>query len=89
MPRVEIYSIDYCSFCSSAKALLQRKGVGYIEHNLSNLSDAEMRNTVRALCARTTVPQIWINGRHIGGCTDLEALDRNGELDRMLATEAA
>jgi glutaredoxin 3 len=87
MAQVEMYSIEYCPFCVAAKALLQRKGIEYLNHDLSNLSDGDLRAKVLELSGRTTVPQIWVNGKHVGGCTDLEALDRSGELDRMINAE--
>jgi glutaredoxin 3 len=87
MAQVEMYSIQYCPFCVAAKALLDRKSIEYVNHDLSNLSDRDLRSKVLELSGRTTVPQIWINGNHIGGCTDLEALDRSGELDRLLNSE--
>jgi glutaredoxin 3 len=87
MAQVEMYSIEYCPFCVAAKALLQRKGIEYLNHDLSNLSDGDLRAKVLELSGRTTVPQIWVNGKHVGGCTDLEDLDRSGELDRMINAE--
>jgi len=85
MAQVEMYTIQYCPFCTSAKTLLDQKGVTYTNHDLSDVSDSQRRTQLTELCGRTTVPQIWINGKHIGGCTDLEALEYKGELDRLLA----
>ncbi len=84
MPRIEMYSIEYCPFCSAAKALLKQKGLDYTNHDLSDLSDRDLRSKVLELSGRTTVPQIFIDGRHVGGYTDLDALDRSGELDRLV-----
>ena len=88
MAQIVMYSIEYCPFCSAAKALLSNKGIEYTNHDLSDLSDRELRSKVKELSGRTTVPQIFIDDRHIGGYTDLEALDRSGELDRLLGAEA-
>lgn len=87
MARVEMYSIEYCPFCNAAKALLKNKGIDYVNHDLSDLPDRELRAKITELSGRTTVPQIWIDGQHIGGCTDLESLDRSGKLDQMLKAE--
>ncbi|MBW3625458.1 MAG: glutaredoxin 3 [Armatimonadetes bacterium] len=84
MARIDLYSIEYCPFCSAARALLERKGLDYTHHDLSDLSDRDLRQKMLELAGRTTVPQIFINDRHIGGYTDLDALDRSGELDRLL-----
>jgi glutaredoxin 3 len=83
MAKVEIYTTTVCPYCVRAKDLLTRKGASYVEHNLTG-RDAERE----ALVARTnmrTVPQIFINDRLIGGCDDLYALDKKGELDGLLA----
>ena len=84
MPQVVMYSIEYCPFCSAAKALLKQKGIEYTNHDLSDLPDRELRSRMQEVAGRTTVPQIFIDERHIGGYTDLDALDRSGELDRLL-----
>lgn len=84
MAHIQMYSIEYCPFCSAAKALLQRKGIDYTNHDLSDLPDRDLRAKVMEVSGRTTVPQIFIGDRHIGGYTDLDALDRSGELDRLI-----
>jgi glutaredoxin 3 len=84
MAEVELYTIQYCPFCVAAKDLLRRKGVEFVDHDLSDLSDADLRKKTLEISGRTTVPQIWINGQHVGGYTDLDALERSGQLDRML-----
>lgn len=80
---VEIYSGDYCPYCMRAKALLNKKGVAFTEYNVQ--SDPALREEMlkRANGART-IPQIFIHGRHVGGCDDLYALERKGELDELL-----
>lgn len=81
---VEIYTTPYCPYCVRAKALLQQKGIDYSETDVSEDSDKRSAMTKRA-GGRYTVPQIFIDDRHIGGCDDLYALDGNGELDPLLA----
>lgn len=83
MAKVVIYTTTICPYCVRAKMLLQRKGVAYEEVDVSGDADAR-----RALVERTrqrTVPQIFINDEHIGGCDDLYALERAGQLDAKLA----
>jgi glutaredoxin 3 len=84
MASVVIYTRQYCGFCSSAKALLEQKGVDYVEHDATGKPElrAEMIDKARG---RTTFPQIFIDGNHVGGCDDLHALNRAGKLDTMLA----
>lgn len=80
---VEIYTRQFCGFCTMAKRLLSTKGVEFTEH------DATFEPQLRAEMVdksggRTTFPQIFIGDRHVGGCDDLMALDRSGKLDPML-----
>lgn len=84
MPNVTIYTSAYCPYCSSAKRLLDKKGVAYDEISVDGRAAvrADMRNKAGG---RNTVPQIWIGGRHVGGCDDLYALEDAGELDPLLA----
>jgi len=83
MPRVEIYSTLFCPFCARAKSLLERKGVKYI--NFDIIEDSAKREEMLARAGgRTSVPQIFIDGEHVGGCDDLYALDRAGKLDPKL-----
>jgi len=83
MPRVEIYSTLFCPYCSRAKSLLDRKGVKYI--NFDIIEDGSKREEMlKRAGGRTSVPQIFIDGEHIGGCDDLYALDRAGKLDPKL-----
>jgi glutaredoxin 3 len=82
MPRVEIYSTMFCPYCSRAKSLLERKGVKY--ENIDIIEDSSKREEMVKRAHRTSVPQIFIDGEHIGGCDDLYALDRAGQLDPKL-----
>ncbi len=84
MASVTIYTRQFCGYCARAKALLEAKGVAYVEH------DATGRPEVREeMIAKSnggmTFPQIFIGDKHVGGCDDLHALDRAGKLDEMLA----
>jgi len=81
---VEIYTKFACPFCYRAKALLDGKGVKYVEYDISGRGDKRDEMVERAPGART-VPQIFIGGRPIGGSDDLSALESNGELDELLA----
>lgn len=83
MAEVKIYSKTYCPYCDRAKALLQSKGVAYEEINLEGKPD-EMQALVKQTGLRT-VPQIFINGKLVGGFTDLATLDQLGKLDALLA----
>lgn len=85
MVQVEIYTQDWCPYCARAKSLLQRKGVAFTEVKAPQGS-AERRAARERSGGRTTVPQIFIDGRHVGGSDDLAALDSAGQLDAMLAT---
>lgn len=83
MPRVEIYSTMFCPYCARAKSLLERKGVRY--ENIDIIEDSSKREEMVARAhGRTSVPQIFIDGEHVGGCDDLYALDRAGKLDSKL-----
>jgi glutaredoxin 3 len=82
VPRIEIYTKPFCPYCERAMALLDRKGAPYEEIVAS--MDAEKRQEMRDRSGRTTYPQIFIDGRHIGGCDDMVALDAKGELDGLL-----
>ncbi len=83
MSRIEVYSSLWCPFCSRAKALLNRKGVAYEEIDVDR--DPNLRQQMmRRAGGRRTVPQIFIDGRHVGGSDDLADLERAGELDALL-----
>ena len=83
MPRVQMYTTAWCGYCVRAKTLLDSKGIPYEEIHLDD--DPAFRQTVQALTGGWTVPQILIDGRPIGGYTELWRLDRNGCLDDLLA----
>ena len=84
MPRIEIYTKAFCGYCARAKRLLETKGVAFEEHDITMGGPRRMEMLQRAN-GRSTVPQIFIGDRHVGGCDDLYALDSRGELDRLLA----
>ena len=83
MIKVEVYSGDFCPYCVRAKALLEKKGVPYSEYNVQRDANRRVEMLERSSGART-IPQIFIGGRHVGGCDDLYALERRGELDAWL-----
>jgi len=83
MAEVELYTTMYCPYCSRARALLQRKGVAYVDIDIAE-EPARRDEMIQRAQGRSTVPQIFINGEHIGGYDDLAALDRAGELDPKL-----
>ena len=84
MPRIEVYTQPWCPYCTRALSLLTKKGVAVQEINAPGGS-AERRMSIERSGGRTSVPQIFIDGQHVGGCDDLMALDRAGKLDPMLA----
>jgi len=84
MAQIEIYTQVFCPYCDRARALLTRKGVPFTEHDAPQGSAAR-RASVQRSGGRSSVPQIFIGERHIGGCDDLMALDRAGQLDPLLA----
>jgi glutaredoxin 3 len=83
MAKIEIYTTPWCGYCARAKALLERKGATYQETDV--MEDAGKRGEMRDRSKRTTVPQIFINGQHIGGSDELSALEQAGKLDSLLA----
>ncbi len=84
MPKIEIYSTPWCSYCIAAKRLLQKKGAAFEDTDVSG--DAEARAAMmRRAGGRSSVPQIFIDGVHVGGSDELHALDRAGKLDPLLA----
>lgn len=84
MAEIEIYTTQTCPYCIRAKALLSKKGVAFREIDVSGGRDAMTKRAG----GRTSVPQIFINGEHIGGCDDLHDLDAAGGLDAKLAVSA-
>lgn len=84
MQPVEIYTTPLCGFCHAAKRLLKDKGVAFDETDVSGDRAARQQMMNRAH-GRHTVPQIFIGGKHVGGCDELFALEQSGKLDPMLA----
>ena len=85
--RIVVYSQPFCGYCSAAKRLLTQKGAAFTEFDV--MFDSSRRSEMLSRSGgRSTVPQIFIDGRHVGGYDDLSALDKAGELDRLLATPA-
>lgn len=84
MAKVIIYSSDWCPYCTRAKQLLNSKGVQFEEIKVDGKPDVRAAMAVKA--QRTSVPQIWIDQLHVGGCDDLFALERAGKLDPLLAS---
>jgi glutaredoxin 3 len=83
MPKIEVYTTNYCPYCTKAKKLLELKGAKYKEIDISDDDEARTALVQKAGGART-VPQIFIDGKHIGGCDDLYALNDKGGLDPLL-----
>ena len=83
MAKIEIYTTPFCGYCARAKSLLDSKGAEYEETDV--MMDDKKRSEMRARANRTTVPQIFINGQHVGGSDDLAALEQAGKLDALLA----
>ena len=84
MAKIEIYTSPYCGYCHRAKQVLTRKGADFTEIDVMVDGAKRTEMLARANGSRT-VPQIFIDDKHIGGCDDLYALDRNGGLDPLLA----
>ncbi len=83
--KVEIYTWRTCPFCISAKNLLNQKGVDFIEYSVDGDEAARAKMSQRAN-GRRSLPQIFINDQHIGGCDDIHALDGQGKLDELLTS---
>lgn len=86
MRPVRIYTTSYCGYCVRAKQLLQSKGVDFEEIDVTE-DDGLRSKLVEMSGGQRTVPQIFIGQSHVGGYTDLAKLDRDGQLDGMLATQ--
>ncbi len=84
MARVEIYTKMFCGYCSSAKRLLAGKGVEVEEYDIT-LGGPKRAEMLQRANGRSSVPQIFIDDVHVGGCDDLHALDHDGKLDPMLS----
>lgn len=83
MPNIEIYTQPWCPYCARAVSLLNAKGAAFREIDAPH-GTAERQESIRRSGGRTTVPQIFIDGRYIGDCDELVALDRAGRLDPLL-----
>jgi len=81
-PAVTVYVSGWCPYCERAKGLLTQKNVVFSEINVDD--DAKFREEMIARSNRRTVPQIFFGDRHVGGYDELDALDRSGELDRLI-----
>jgi glutaredoxin 3 len=84
-PDIKIYLTGWCPYCQRAKQLLGQKELAFTEIDVEN--DPALRTEMIEKSGRRTVPQIFIGARHVGGCDDLFALDRSGELDRLIQGE--
>ncbi|MGE3622298.1 MAG: glutaredoxin 3 [Bdellovibrionales bacterium] len=84
MPRIVVYSGPNCPFCTRAKMLLQKKGAAFEEINVRS-DPAKLEEMKAKSGGKQSIPQIFIDDRHIGGCDDLYALDARGGLDPLLA----
>lgn len=85
--KIEIYTSPFCGYCYRAKKLLSEKGQEFTEFDVT--ADSSKRDEmVERAGGRTTVPQIFIDGHHVGGSDELHALERAGKLDPMLAGQA-
>jgi glutaredoxin 3 len=85
MAEVELYTTIFCPFCARARTLLERKGVAYTEIDIIE-EPARRDEMIQRSGGRTSVPQIFINGEHIGGSDELAALESDGELDDKLGS---
>lgn len=83
MAKVEIYTKAFCGYCARAKALLNSKGIAFEEYDIS-MGGPKRAEMLDRAGGGGTVPQIFIDGRHIGGSDDMAALDRKGQLDPLL-----
>ncbi|MEE2654518.1 MAG: glutaredoxin 3 [Pseudomonadota bacterium] len=83
MPKIEIYTSDFCPFCARAKNLLKKRGATFTEFNVDMNPALRVEMTERAQ-GRTSVPQIFFDGNLIGGSDDLAALEVSGELESLL-----
>lgn len=82
MASLIVYTKNYCSYCHAAKGLLRSKGVDFKEIDVTD--DERLQEEVRRMSGRLTVPQIFLEGRPLGGFQELRQLDAEGELDRLL-----
>ena len=83
MPHIQVYATAWCPYCRMARSLLERKGQAWEEVDVE--AQPERRREMALRSGRTTVPQIWIGERHVGGYDELRALEASGQLDALLA----
>ena len=83
MPDIDIYTRAFCGYCAAARKLLKNKGVDFNEIDVT--MNQELRKEMVERSGRKTVPQIFIGGRHVGGYDDINALEKQGRLDELLA----
>lgn len=83
MAKVEIYTKAWCPYCTRAKRLLTEKGAAFVEHDIT-MGGPQRAEMIDRANGRTTVPQVFIDDRHIGGSDDLAALEAQGRLDALL-----
>ena len=86
MARIEIYTKAFCGFCARAKQLLAAKGVEFEEYDIT-MGGPKRAEMLQRTHGRSTVPQIFIDDRHVGGCDDLHELELHGRLDPLLNGE--
>ena len=84
MPRIEVYTKFFCPYCCRATALLKKRGVTFEEYDIS-MGGPKRAEMLERSNGRTTVPQVFVGGVHIGGSDDLAEADRDGRLDALLA----
>lgn len=86
-PKILMYSADWCGYCARARRLLDAKGAAYEEIDVDLVPGA--RQEMQARSGRSTIPQIFINGQHVGGADELQALEAAGGLDPLLKINGA
>jgi len=83
MPPVVLYGTRFCSFCLAARRLLDKKGIKF--EDISVDTDLDLRMEIMEKSGQRTVPQIWVGSTHVGGYSDLQALETSGDLDELLS----
>ena len=83
MAEIEIYTSPFCGFCNAAKKLLEKKGVAYTEFDVM-MNGAKRQEMIERAGGLTTVPQIFVDGEHLGDCMDMMEMDADGDLDARL-----
>ena len=87
MPKIEVYASMWCGYCHRAKALLTAKGVAFTEYDVD--SAPGLRREMQTRGGGSTVPQIFVDDKPLGGCDEIHALDRQGKLDALIGVEGA